>query len=134
MMNFMAAVRVIERMFVRVAMKIGVLPIDRRLPLPGIIMVRDFPSTMSREMLASPVIAIMMPMKSIQNKGTMITIVQRLLGNDPRIMAIYRAALDAIAPIAGIMSDQVRGNEAVKCRLKTTGMMTMMTIGSKVIA
>ena len=134
MINFMAAVRGIGRMFVRVAMKIGVLPIDRRLPLPGIIMVRDFPSMMSREMLASLVIAIMMPTKSIQNKGTMITIVRLLLGNDPRIIVIYRAGLDAIAPRAGIMSDQVLGNEAVKCRLKTTGMMTMMTIGSKVIA
>jgi hypothetical protein len=88
---------------------------------------------MSREMPASPVIAITMPTKSIQKKGTMITIVQLPLGNDPRIMAIYRAGLDAIAPIAGIMSALVRGNEAVKYRLKIIGMM-MMTIGSKVIA
>ena len=134
MMNFMAAVRGIGRMFVPVGMKIGVLPIDRRLPLPGIIMVRDFPSMMSREMLASLVIAIMMPTKSIQNKGTMITIVRRLLGNDPRIMAIYRADLYAIAPIAGIMSEIARGNEAVQCHQKIIGTMTMMTIGSKVIA
>jgi hypothetical protein len=64
----------------------------------------------------------------------MITIVRRLLGNDPRIMVIYRAGLNAIAPIAGIMSALVRGNEAVKYRLKTIGMMMMMTIGSRVIA
>jgi hypothetical protein len=48
-------------------------------------------------------------------------------------MAIYRADLYAIAPIAGIMSALVRGNEAVKYRLKIIGMM-MMTIGSKFIA
>jgi hypothetical protein len=49
-------------------------------------------------------------------------------------MVIYRADLDAIAPIAGIMSVIVWGNGAVKCRLKTIGMMTMMTIGSRIAA
>jgi hypothetical protein len=129
MRSFMVAVRVIERMFVQVAMKIGVLPIDRRLRLPGIIMVRDFPSMMSREMPASLVTVITMPTKSILKKGTMITIVRRLLGNDPRIMGVYRAGLNAIAPIAGIMSAVVREKGVVRCRLKTIGMMMMMTTG-----
>jgi hypothetical protein len=129
MRSFMVAVRVIERRCVQAAMKVGGLPIDRRLRLPGIIMVRDFPSMMNREMSASLVIAITMPTKIIPKKGTMITIVRLPLGNDPRIMAIYRADLYAIAPIAGIMSVIVRGNGAVKCHLKTIGMMTMMTIG-----
>jgi hypothetical protein len=49
-------------------------------------------------------------------------------------MGIYRAALDAIAPITGIMSAVVREKGVVRCRLKTIGMMTMMTIGSRIVA